>query len=242
MLIRVTHMTMLTVVTCVMKVWNQSCQTSVTSLCPFLWLIGQVWLLTIECLVYQFVPNTSISRQSVSKLLIILPLFPVLPAWNYNHPRQDWRLCTTALLFCLPVRNISQRTFEHVPPCRRTTQLFLHEVFTILVIFQLLKHDYVIRTSPCIVQYLSRLVRMWSSGSRTCQPKPWDNDWLRVNHGTTEVMRAVFTKTLEPTLARRFARASSASGEVYCVHSPSLTRESLFPVSETLKTNQKKGI
>ena len=32
------------------------------------------------------------------------------------------------------------------------------------------------------------------------------------------MMRAVLKKTLEPTHARRFARASSASGEVYCVH------------------------
>ena len=47
----------------------------------------------------------------------------------------DLRLCVTAPSFSLPPRSISQRTFEHVLPCRRTTQPFLREVFLALVFF-----------------------------------------------------------------------------------------------------------
>ena len=39
------------------------------------------------------------------------------------------------LFFCLPMRSIAQRIFEHVLPCRRTPLLFLREVSAILVIF-----------------------------------------------------------------------------------------------------------
>ena len=50
------------------------------------------------------------------------------------------------------VRNISQRTFEHVLPCRKTKQPSLREVFPTLVIFQLLQQKIVIRTFFCIRQ------------------------------------------------------------------------------------------
>ena len=128
-------------------------------LVPILWLIEQICLLTIECLFYQFVPNTSISRQSVGTLLIILQLFPVLASWKSSSSflklwssKQGLETCIIALQFCLPIRNVSQNISEHVLPCRRTTQLFLRGVSPILVIFQLLQQKYVIRTSPCIDQ------------------------------------------------------------------------------------------
>ena len=70
---RVAHMTMLSVVISVMSVRNQSCQTSGASLSPFLWLLLQVCWQTIKCLVYQFVPGTSISRRFVSTLFDIFP-------------------------------------------------------------------------------------------------------------------------------------------------------------------------
>ena len=44
--------------------------------------------------------------------------------------------------------------FEHVLPCRRTTLLFVREVFLIPVIFLLLQQKCVIRTSLCTVQWL----------------------------------------------------------------------------------------
>ena len=90
-------------------------------LVSILWLIEQICSLTIECLVYQYVPNTSVSSQSKGTHLIILQRFPILPSWNCDHPRKNWRLCRIAMASCLPIRNISRHIFEHVLPCRRTT-------------------------------------------------------------------------------------------------------------------------
>ena len=67
-----------------------------------------------------------------------------------DHPGKDLRLRITALFFCPPVRNISQRIFKHVLPCRRNTLLFVFEIFPTLVIFQLLQQKYVIRPFFCI--------------------------------------------------------------------------------------------
>ena len=90
-----------------------------------LWLPLQVCWPTTECLVFQFVPSSSMSIQFVSKLVTILQLSHVLPAWLDGHPGKDLKLCITASLSCLP----AQRIFEHVPTCRRTTLLFLREAF-----------------------------------------------------------------------------------------------------------------
>ena len=81
------------------------------------------------CFRRQFVPRTSISRQFVSKHLTILRLIQVLPVWIDDHPGKGLKLCTMAPLSCYPIRSIAQRIFEHVPPCRRTTLLFVREVF-----------------------------------------------------------------------------------------------------------------
>ena len=102
---------------------------------------------TIKCLVYHFVPSTSISRQFVTILLIILQLIQVPVSWNGDHPSMDLKPCRAGPLFCLPVRSISQNIFEHVLPCHRTTQKSLREVFPTLVTFQLLQQKYVIQTS-----------------------------------------------------------------------------------------------
>ena len=80
----------------------------------------------------------------------------VLLSWSGDHPSKDLRLCITARSFCLPVRNISQRIFEHVPPCRRTTLLFSCEAFPTLVIFQLLQQKLVIRTFFCVHRWWFR--------------------------------------------------------------------------------------
>ena len=68
----VTHMTIMSVDTCVMNVRNQSCQSSVTSYCPF----SDWWS-------NQFVP--SISRLFVSILLTILQQIPILLLWIDGH-------------------------------------------------------------------------------------------------------------------------------------------------------------
>ena len=96
---------------------------------PTWWLIEQVCSPTKECRVYQFVPDISISRQFVSILFTILQLIQVPLLQIDGHPCMVLRLCITALSFGSPVRNISQRIFEHVLPYRRTTQTSLREFF-----------------------------------------------------------------------------------------------------------------
>ena len=50
-----------------------------------LWSIVQICSLTIENLVFQFVPNTSILEQLESILLTILPRISILLLWNDSH-------------------------------------------------------------------------------------------------------------------------------------------------------------
>ena len=84
------------------------------------WLIEQVCSLTKECQVYQFVPNTSIFRDTLRTCsgqfsnrfqLLLLKVVSI---------QARLKLCTIALSFYLPVHNISRPTFEHVLPCRKT--------------------------------------------------------------------------------------------------------------------------
>ena len=90
----------------------------------------------MTCLVYQFWPSTSFLRQYVSKLVIIHQHFPILLSQFGDRPSKDWKPCVVALSSYLPVRNTVPRIFEHVLPCRRTTQ-----TFPILVIFQVLQQN-----------------------------------------------------------------------------------------------------
>ena len=72
-----------------------------------LWPHKQVCSLTKKCQVYLFVPNTSISRQFASILLIILQLIQAPAPWLDDHPSKDLKLCTSALAFCVPIHNVS---------------------------------------------------------------------------------------------------------------------------------------
>ena len=58
--------------------------------------------------------------------------------WSSTH---GFATLWTVELFCSPVRNIAQRIFEHVLPCRRTVRLSVREVSPILVTFQLLQQN-----------------------------------------------------------------------------------------------------
>ena len=128
------------------------CQTFVASLSPFCDWSCQVYR-TTRCQVVQFAPNTSISRQCVSKLLTILQLIPIPPFWTDGRPNKDEKLCKVALLSCLPIHSIAQRIIEHVLPCRRTTPLFVRKVFAITVISLLPQQKYVNRTFLCTAQW-----------------------------------------------------------------------------------------
>ena len=89
--------------------------------------------------VYQYVPNTDISEQFVSKLWTILQLTHFLLLWMDDNPRMVSRLCIMVALFYSPVRNFFPRISLHDLPCHRTKKiLFLHRVspwLLFLVIF-----------------------------------------------------------------------------------------------------------
>ena len=85
-------------------------------LLSILWLVERVCLLTKLCHVYQFVPHTSSSRQSVSILLTILRPFPFPPPWSDGCPSKDLKLSKIALSFRSPVRNFFRRIFSHDVP------------------------------------------------------------------------------------------------------------------------------
>ena len=123
MLSRVTHMTILSVFTCVVNVRNQYCQLSVTCLSPFCDYSCTFVDRPQECLVFQFVPGTSISKQFVSMRVTVLRLIQVLPVWIDDHPSKDLKLWKTAPLSCLPM---SQHRSTHFRACPSISQDKLH--------------------------------------------------------------------------------------------------------------------
>ena len=107
-------------------------------LLSILWLFWQVCLRTKECQVYQFVLNTSFKRiwetysgQFSNRFQLLLLEVVIIQA-------RSWNFVQLLRLFCLPVHNISRRTFEHVLPCRKTMRPSLREVSPTLLAFQLL--------------------------------------------------------------------------------------------------------
>ena len=99
-----------------------------------LWLISKACWQTIKCLVYQCVPNTSMSRQFVSMHLIILQMIQVLPSRTGDHPSKSFEtLYNCSVLLFANSQHISTH-FRHVLPCRRTTRLCLREISQKLVI------------------------------------------------------------------------------------------------------------
>ena len=135
MLCRVTHMTILAEITCVVNVKKLFVPLVCHRLVSNVWQILPVYWLTTECLVDQFVQGTSISRQYESKLVPFHQCFPILPFWFGDRPSKDWKPCVIALPFYLPIRKTFPRIFEHVVPRHRATQLFSHVAFPILVNF-----------------------------------------------------------------------------------------------------------
>ena len=132
MLCRVSHMTILSVVTCVVNVWNQSCQASVASLSPFcdnsckLVDRPQDVRSSNSCQA-----QASQDRDSSSSCL---------NWWSSRQGLETLYSCSTFLF--ANFHNIAQRIFEHVLPCRTTTRRSLREAFPNLVIFELLQQKY----------------------------------------------------------------------------------------------------
>ena len=69
------------------------------TLLSILWRIEQICLLSMGCLLYQFVLGTSISRKFVSIHRRILHLIHAPPSWIDDHPGKGLKLCTAALSF-----------------------------------------------------------------------------------------------------------------------------------------------
>ena len=121
-------------------------------------LLLQVCWPTTECLVFRFVPSTSISTQFVSNFFGDSPIDSSSSCLNRWSSKQGLELFLSAPLCCLPARNIVQHTFEHVLPYHRTTPPSLRETCPTLVTFHLLLQIYVIQTSVYIPQWSLHLV------------------------------------------------------------------------------------
>ena len=118
----ISHMTISTVVSCVMNVWKLSCPTSADR--ASLFTEHKMSGLPIRA---RYKHSNAILKQKV------LQLIQVLPSWHDGHPSKDLTLCIIALSFDFPIRNVFPGTFQHVLPGRRTTPLFLREVVPTLV-------------------------------------------------------------------------------------------------------------
>ena len=69
----------------------------------------------------------------------------------------EWRPCTVAQPFHLPIRSIFPRISSHDLPHRKTKRSFSREIFPNQLTSQLLRRRFVIRTS-CLLQYYVRSI------------------------------------------------------------------------------------
>ena len=83
-----------------------------------LWLIWPSNWLSEGDLVFQFLPNTSISIPSESKSLTNLAQFPDLVVWPCDRPKKVWTLHEVGQLSCAPTRTSVQHSFELDTACR----------------------------------------------------------------------------------------------------------------------------
>ena len=124
---RVTHVTVLSEVICVMTEWNQSCPSSDASLspccnfsCKFVDRPQNVWSPN-SCQVQAFF------RQSVSILVIILSLIQVLFVWNWWSSEQGLETlqsCSTFFVCQLSLNAFGSMTFHVVGPRHRLCVVF----------------------------------------------------------------------------------------------------------------------
>ena len=150
---RLTHMTILSVFTCMMNIWNQSIQTFVTGLGPFLWWIVQVCSLTIEYRVVQVVPSIRISEHFESILVTIIQQISLLLLWSGGHRCMVWILCRVVVSSCLPTHNIVPRISLHDQPYHKTTMKY--EDFEGMAVSLFPPRKFAIRTWFCnCPQYL----------------------------------------------------------------------------------------
>ena len=88
------------------------------------WPIVQVYSLTIEYQVCQFVPSFSISEQFESILVTIPPRNSILLLWNDGHQDIELILCRVVESSWLPSHNIVLHISWHDLPYHRTTKKY----------------------------------------------------------------------------------------------------------------------
>ena len=109
------------------SVWNHSCfvryQTE-HGLLSISWHLLSVELQITECEICRYESNEGFSGRLESKLLTVLPPFPVPRSWTSDCRLKTWRLDTTA---CLSIHNIIPpflRMFFHV--ARSSDDIYVH--------------------------------------------------------------------------------------------------------------------
>ena len=166
----VSHMTRLLTFTRVVKKSNEP--SVCHKLWSILWPLVQVCSLTLECLVYQCVPNTHISGQFESMFLTILQQIPVL-LWIGGHQGTELRLCTVAELFYQPACYTAPHISLHDLPYRRTMLRCLHQLSPNKVIFLLVLWRSWIRTYFLIVDNIFVCFELPLSAHQVDVVKEW---------------------------------------------------------------------
>ena len=137
----ISHMTILSVFTCVMNVWNQSIQAFVTCFGPLSdWSCKFVhWPLNLPCI--------SISEQFESTLLTILPRISILLLGSDGRQGMELILCRVVESSCWPTHNIVPHISGHDLPHHKTMKKY--EDFWGMEVFQFLPLKFAIQTWLC---------------------------------------------------------------------------------------------
>ena len=101
-------------------------------LCSTLWLIWPSNKLSKADLVFHYFLSTSISIQSGSNSLTILPQFLDLMVSFGDRPSKGWKPCEVSHLSCALIRNRVQHTFERDLPCRSSKLWCLQDFAVVL--------------------------------------------------------------------------------------------------------------
>ena len=107
----------------------------------------QVYSLTIEYQVVQYVPSISISEQFESIPLTILPRISILPLWSDGHQGMDLILCRVVESSCLLTHNIAPHISSHDLPLHKIMKKYENSQSKKVV--QFLPQKFTIQTWLC---------------------------------------------------------------------------------------------
>ena len=131
-------------------------------------------LLTKECMVYQCVPNTSISQQFESICLTLLQQIPILVFWLVGHQSMELLTLYNSWLFCSPTRNIAPHiSFLHDLPYHKTMKRCLRHVSVNKEAFLLLLQRSGFKHISVIAQNIFARFAFSLSGTEIKMVKEW---------------------------------------------------------------------